>query len=182
MRLSRKRPRVLTQRMSMLNLVGTIAALSSIVCVGTAGCGGASPRQELAPPRTAARPATTSNVASTARPAPAPAITVKTAASRYGRILVDRKGRTLYLFTRDRAGGSRCYGACARAWPPYTVKGMGTAGAGARTQLIGLTRRSDGSRQLTYNGHPVYYYIGDRVPGQILCQDVEEYGGHWWIV
>jgi predicted lipoprotein with Yx(FWY)xxD motif len=168
---------------AMAALIKGGGLLASVVCAGAvAGCGGASSRQEPAPPQTASQAVSASSVASATRPAPPAPVTVKVASSRYGRILVDRRGRTLYLFTRDAAGRPRCYGACARAWPPYTVRGKGRAGAGARTRLIGLTRRSDGSRQLTYNGHPLYYYVGDRLPGQILCQDVEEYGGHWWIV
>jgi predicted lipoprotein with Yx(FWY)xxD motif len=129
------------------------------------------------PARVASSPAS-----SPARHAPPPPVTVKTAVGRYGRILVDARGRTLYLFTRDSERTSRCRGACARAWPPYVVSTAGRAAGGARSALVGVARRADGSRQLTYRGHPLYYYVGDRAPGQILCQDVEEYGGHWWIV
>jgi predicted lipoprotein with Yx(FWY)xxD motif len=146
------------------------------------GCGDASSRTAATSLQTTAQQSRASDAPPAARLARPAAVTVKTAASRYGMILVDRKGRTLYLFTRDPAGRTRCYGACARAWPPYTVTARGTSGPGARARLIGLVRRSDGSRQLTYNGHPLYYYVGDRLPGQILCQDVEEYGGHWWVV
>ena len=101
--------------------------------------------------------------------------------SRFGRILVDGSGRTLYLFTRDR-GRSRCYGACARAWPPFLTRGRPRARAGARPGLLGTTRRRDGTRQVTYRGHPLYYYVGDRRPGDILCQNVVEFGGTWLIV
>jgi predicted lipoprotein with Yx(FWY)xxD motif len=109
-------------------------------------------------------------------------IVLRTMTSRYGRVLVDNRGHALYLFTRDTHANSTCAGACARAWPPYLVSGRGRGVAGARSSLIGVTRRRDGSRQLTYARHPLYYYVGDRSPGQILCQDVEEYGGHWWVV
>jgi len=107
---------------------------------------------------------------------------LRTFASRYGRVVVDNRGHALYLFTRDHGPGSRCSGACARAWPPYLVSGRGRGTDGARSSLIGVTRRSNGARQLTYAGHPLYYYVGDRLAKQILCQDVEEYGGHWWVV
>jgi predicted lipoprotein with Yx(FWY)xxD motif len=86
-------------------------------------------------------------------------------------------------FTRDtRGGASRCYGACAAAWPVYFTKGQLRAGEGVRRSLIGTTRRRDGRRQLTYNGWPLYYYVGDRSPGQVLCQNVDEFGGTWLVV
>jgi predicted lipoprotein with Yx(FWY)xxD motif len=101
--------------------------------------------------------------------------------SAYGRVLFDGHRRALYLFTADRGKKSRCYGACAKAWPPFLVRRKPSAGAGARSGLIGTTRRRDGSLQVTYRGRPLYYYVGDG-RGQILCQDVEEYGGHWYVV
>jgi predicted lipoprotein with Yx(FWY)xxD motif len=103
--------------------------------------------------------------------------------SRFGRILFDGRGRALYVFTRDRRGGrSRCYGACAKAWPVYFAKRRAIAGKGVRQSLIGTTRRHDGRRQVTYNGRPLYHYVGDKSSGQILCQNVEEFGGTWLVV
>jgi predicted lipoprotein with Yx(FWY)xxD motif len=103
--------------------------------------------------------------------------------SRYGRILFDTRGRALYGFTRDRRGGpSQCYGDCARAWPVYFAPGQLRAGKGVKRSLIGTTRRRDGRRQVTYNGWPLYYYVGDRSPGQVLCQNVDEFGGTWLVV
>jgi predicted lipoprotein with Yx(FWY)xxD motif len=107
--------------------------------------------------------------------------TLKVGASDYGPVLSDGKGFALYAFTHDLKGRSRCYGACAAAWPPYLAKSP-KAGAGAKRSLLGTTRRSDGSVQVTYAGRPLYYYVGDRQPGQILCQNVEEYGGLWLVV
>ena len=107
--------------------------------------------------------------------------TLKVGASDYGRVLYDGKGFALYAFTRDGTGKSRCYGACAAAWPPYLATSP-KAGAGARRSLLGTTRRSDGSLQVTYAGRPLYYYVGDSRPGRILCQNVEEYGGLWLVV
>ena len=108
--------------------------------------------------------------------------TVAAEPSRYGRVLFDRRGRVLYAFTRDRRGGkSTCYGACARAWPPYLVRGRLRAGRGARAALLGVFRRRDGSRQLTYAGRPLYYYVGDGVR-EVKCQNVYEFGGLWLLV
>jgi predicted lipoprotein with Yx(FWY)xxD motif len=112
----------------------------------------------------------------------AAAPTVAVHHSRYGPILTDGAGRTLYLFTRERSARSRCYGACATAWPPLIARGRVRAGRGAHRSLLGTTRRRDGSRQLTYRGHPLYYYVGERRAGQILCQNVTEFGGTWLVV
>ena len=107
--------------------------------------------------------------------------TLKVGPSRYGQVLYDGRGFVLYAFTHDTKGKSLCTGACAAAWPPYLAKSP-KAGAGAVQSLLGTTRRADGSVQVTYGGRPLYYYVGDRSPGQILCQNVEEYGGLWLIV
>ena len=113
--------------------------------------------------------------------APKPTLTVR--ASAFGRILFDGNGRALYAFTRDPRGGrSTCYGACATAWPPYVKRAALRAGAGVRRALIGTTRRRDGRLQVTYAGRPLYYYVGDARPRQILCQDVDEFGGTWLVV
>jgi predicted lipoprotein with Yx(FWY)xxD motif len=104
--------------------------------------------------------------------------------SKYGRVLFDGRGFALYAFTRDRRGGpSRCYGACAGAWPVYYGKGALRAGKGVKQSLLGTVRRKDGRRQVTYNGWPLYYYVGERGrPGVILCQNVNEFGGLWLVV
>jgi predicted lipoprotein with Yx(FWY)xxD motif len=102
--------------------------------------------------------------------------------SRFGEILFDGRGHALYAFTRDPRGHSVCTGACARAWPPFVVKSGPRAGAGVAARRIGTTRRPDGGVQLTYAGRPLYYYVGDRRPGQILCQNVSEFGGVWRVV
>jgi predicted lipoprotein with Yx(FWY)xxD motif len=102
--------------------------------------------------------------------------------SRYGSALFDGRGFVLYVFTKDAHGKSACSGACAAAWPPYVVKQRPHAGIGVSPSLLGTTRRADGSLQVTYGGRPLYYYVGDRSPGQILCQNVTEYGGLWLLV
>ena len=112
--------------------------------------------------------------------ATAPTLTAK--ASRFGRVLFDGRGYVLYAFTRDARGRSACYGACAKAWPVYYAKAGLGAGAGVNRALLGTTRRRDGRRQVTYAGRPLYYYVGDTKPGQILCQNVAEFGGTWLVV
>lgn len=105
-------------------------------------------------------------------------ITVSVRGSTFGPILFDGRGYVLYAFTRDPRNRSTCFGACAAAWPPYRLRGTLRAGNGARAGLMGRTR----SGQITYAGRPLYYYVGDRRPGQILCQDVFEFGGRWLVV
>ena len=109
--------------------------------------------------------------------------TLTVRSSSYGSILFDGKGRALYAFTRDRRGGaSRCYGACATAWPVYFSSSRLVAGKGVKRSLIGTVRRRDGRRQITYNGRPLYYYVGDTRAGQVTCQDVDEFGGTWLVM
>jgi predicted lipoprotein with Yx(FWY)xxD motif len=108
--------------------------------------------------------------------------TLTVRSTRFGSILFDGRGRALYAFTRDRRGGpSQCYGACAKAWPVYFAAGQLRAGKGVKQSLIATTRRRDGRRQVTYNGRPLYYYEDDG-PGQVLCQNVDEFGGLWLVV
>jgi predicted lipoprotein with Yx(FWY)xxD motif len=107
-------------------------------------------------------------------------LTVRT--SSFGKTIFDGRGFVVYGFTRDRRS-SACYGACAQAWPPYFApKGALKLGAGLKRSLLGTVKRRNGERQVTYAGKPLYYYVGDRRPGQILCQDVVEYGGRWLIL
>jgi len=109
-----------------------------------------------------------------------PTLTVRS--SSYGRAVFDGRGFVLYAFTRDH-GRSACYGECAKRWPPYFApKGTLRVGAGVQRSLLGTVKRRNGRRQVTYAGRPLYYYVGDRSPGQILCQNVVEFGGRWLLV
>src|SRR6266566_8675194 len=108
--------------------------------------------------------------------------TVAVAKSRLGRILVDSKGITLYDFVKDKGGASSCYGACAALWPPLITKGKPHAGPGVRASLLGTTKRKDGKLEVTYNHHPLYYFVTDRKPGQTTGQGVNQFGGPWWVL
>lgn len=120
--------------------------------------------------------------AAAATPAPEAPATVMVGESDYGPMLFDGRGYALYAFTRDGRGPSVCAAACAEAWPPYLLDGELVAGDGTRQNLLGTVRSPDGSRQVTYDGRPLYYYVGDREPGLVLCQDVVEFGGTWLVV
>ena len=108
--------------------------------------------------------------------------TVKVAKSKLGSILVDSRGMTLYDFPPDKAGKSTCYGACAALWPPLLTKTMPTAGLGVHAALLGTTKRKDGKLEVTYNGHPLYFFVSDRKPGQTTGQGVNQFGAPWWVL
>ena len=107
---------------------------------------------------------------------------VDIAKSSLGRILVDSKGITLYDFPPDKGVSSVCYGACAALWPPLIAKGKPLAGPGVRASLLGTTKRKDGKREVTYNGHPLYYFAVDKKAGDIKGQGYVHFGGTWWTV
>jgi predicted lipoprotein with Yx(FWY)xxD motif len=97
-----------------------------------------------------------------------------------GTYLTDGTGRTLYLFAADTAGKSNCSGACASFWPP--LKGSATAMSGAQASMLGTITRSDGSKQVSYDGHPLYYFKEDTKAGQTTGQGFDNFGGKWWLV
>jgi predicted lipoprotein with Yx(FWY)xxD motif len=99
-----------------------------------------------------------------------------------GRILVDAKAITLYDFPPDKGRISVCYGACAALWPPLITHGKPVAGRGARPSLLGTTERKDGKLQVTYGGHPLYYFVSDRKPGQTTGQGLNQFGAPWWVI
>ena len=124
----------------------------------------------------------TASFAASETTAGAPGTTVDIARSPLGRILVDSKGRTLYDFPPDMRGASTCYGACAALWPPLTTTGKPHAGAGVSASLLGTTKRSDGKLEVTYGGHPLYYYVADTKPGQTTGQGLIQFGAPWWAI
>lgn len=129
-----------------------------------------------APASTAAAPAAAAASSPAAAAAPA-SVAVKTGP--LGAYLVDSTGRTLYLFNEDKGTTSACYTKCATAWPPLITGGAPQAGAGATASLLGATPRTDGSMQVTYNGHPLYYFEADKAAGDTNGQSKF---GTWWLV
>jgi len=145
------------------------AALTALLALPllAAACGGGSSSAPVAPSAPAAAAAANGG-------------TVATASSPLGSILVAQNGMTLYMFARDQGGQSACSGACAKFWPPYT--GTPKAGSGLTASLLGSTMRTDGSTQVTYDGHPLYTYSGDPSPGDTNGQGVSTFGALWWVV
>ena len=97
-------------------------------------------------------------------------------------ILVDASGRTLYLFEADKGTSSTCYNACATYWPPLLTNGAPVAGTGVNPALLGTTKRTDGTTEVTYGGHPLYYVVTDHNPGDATGQGVDNFGAPWDVV
>jgi predicted lipoprotein with Yx(FWY)xxD motif len=108
--------------------------------------------------------------------------TVKTSTSKAGTILTDGSGRTLYLFMKDTTNQSNCSGACVSAWPVNQSNGTPKAQSGVKASLLGTIKRGDGTTQVTYNGHPLYYYSGDSQAGQLNGQGLNAFGALWYVV
>jgi predicted lipoprotein with Yx(FWY)xxD motif len=154
-----------SRRLRALGAVATVplAALAVGACGGSAGTHAAPP----APPKTASGQAATVGLESDGA---------------LGMVLVDSRGRTLYLFGKDSDGKSTCASACAAGWPPVRATGTPLAGPGLTASKLGTTRRSDGEPQVTYNGHPLYRYAGDAKPGDANGQRLTAFGAAWFAV
>jgi predicted lipoprotein with Yx(FWY)xxD motif len=142
-----------------------------------AGCGGSSPTSS-----SNSGGGYGASSASTPAPAPASGATVKTSTGDLGTFLTDAKGRALYLWVADKGSKSTCSGACAQAWPPLITSGKPLAGSGTQASLLGTTKRSDGTLEVTYAGHPLYYFTGDGQPGQTTGQATDGFGADWFVV
>jgi predicted lipoprotein with Yx(FWY)xxD motif len=99
-----------------------------------------------------------------------------------GSFLTNGSGRAVYLWAADSMNKSTCSGACAGAWPPVTTTGKVTVADGAKAADLGTITRSDGSKQVTYSGHPLYYFAGDSGSGQTNGQGSDSFGAKWWLV
>ena len=121
-----------------------------------------------------------SAAAPASRSASSTVITTKTSSG--GSFLTNSAGRAIYLFMADSTGKSTCSGACASAWPPVVATGQPTAAGGAQSSDLGTITRSDGTKQVTYDGHPLYYFEGDTGPGTDKGQGVDGFGAKWWLV
>jgi predicted lipoprotein with Yx(FWY)xxD motif len=106
---------------------------------------------------------------------------VKTAGSRFGTMLFDGSGQAIYLFGKETTSRPECYSACAEAWPPVLTAGRPRGLGDVRSQLLGTVRRTDGSSQVTYAGHPLYYYAHEG-KNEVLCHNVTGFGGLWLVV
>lgn len=151
---------------SRLLVTNAIAATALLV----AACGGSS----------------SSSSTSSASPSPSPAATGEKIAvvtnAKLGSILVDDKGMTVYLWVADNGKESTCYTSCATAWPPVLTDGAPQAGTGVQASLLGTTTRTDGKVEVTYAGHPLYYFIKDKAPGDVTGEGSNGFGALWWVL
>ena len=153
---------------------GTAGLLLALVLAGCgSNDGSSSPPAAVEDSATAEATSTASGTATALQ-----GVVVTTGDSAYGTVLVDRRRQAIYLFERETSRTPRCYGACAEAWPPVLTDGAPRARGKVRNGLLGTVQRRDGSLQVTYAGHPLYFYAHEG-PGQLLCHDVVENGGRW---
>ena len=143
----------------MRPLHAVVVGVIGLLVVVATGCGGAIPSSDGGP------------------------ATLKLSSSADGRFLVDRQGHSVYLFEKDEDGQSSCGGACAAVWPPLETSSAPQAGAGVDSGALGTMKRADGDMQVTYRGHPLYYYAGDASsPGKTRGEDIEQFGAGWYLV
>ena len=158
-------------------------AISLLVLVGGCAENAPEPASEAAASETSEEPATESpgepEATSPTSARPGTRITVRP--SDFGPMLFDARGQAIYLLDREATRKPRCYDACAEAWPPVLTEGDPVAIGATQRGMLGTTRRPDGTVQVTYGGHPLYFYAHEE-PGQVLCHNVEEYGGRWLVV
>jgi predicted lipoprotein with Yx(FWY)xxD motif len=150
--------------MTRIRLLGFLSA-AVLVSLVAAGCGSSD-----------------GSSAATVKAAGGSSATVSVASTGLGKILVDSRGRTLYLFAKDTGTKSTCSGECAVAWPPLRASGKPTAGGGAKASLLGTSPRSDGNPQVTYAGHPLYGFQGDTKAGDTTGQGNTGFGAPWYVL
>lgn len=112
----------------------------------------------------------------------APVATLAAKATDLGKVLVDGQRRTLYLFEKDRGTASTCTGSCASIWPPLTTGAKSVAGTGLQAAKLGSVKRSDGTTEVAYAGHPLYLYAGDAKPGDTKGQGLDQFGAEWYVL
>jgi predicted lipoprotein with Yx(FWY)xxD motif len=168
-----------SRRTARFRIFGVAAVATAALII--AGCGSSSSSSSTTTATAAAAPVT-SATSTTSTAAAATGVTVKTAKGSGGTYLAGPNGRALYLWVADSGGKSACSGACAQAWPPLLTKGNATAGAGVTASDLGTTMRSDGTEQVTYKGHPLYYFIADTTAGSTKGQGSDNFGAKWWLV
>ncbi|MER7755795.1 hypothetical protein [Kitasatospora sp. NPDC097643] len=181
----------------------TVTATVAVAALITVACGGCSSSKTTTAPATtassapasASASATASTSASATASATASASATATAGAsgtgtviaaatigKYPNILVDAQGKTLYLFEADTSSSSTCYDACAAAWPPALTTGAPTAAHGADQAKLSTTTRKDGKTQVVYNGHPLYYFEGDKAQGDTNGEESSAFGAKWYVI
>ncbi|MFD8749843.1 hypothetical protein ACFV0O_02465 [Kitasatospora sp. NPDC059577] len=160
------------------------AALLPALALGAAACGSSGGAKSAPAPAAPSPPATSSPAPAGQPPAQSAAggTTVAVHDSKLGTILTDGQGRTVYLFEKDGPSMSACDGTCAVAWPPLTTTGTPQAGSGVSAADLGTVTRADHSIEVTYHGHPLYYFAGDHAPGDTNGEGSNAFGAGWYVL
>lgn len=149
-------------------------AVGAALAVAVAGCGSSKKSTS-----TSASSASTATTASSTKPA-GTALAVRKVS--FGTVLVGPNGHTVYLFEKDKGTKSACTGACTGEWSPLTTSGTPQPPSGGSASMVGTTMRPDGTTQVTYGGHPLYFYADDKRPGQTEGEAKNEFGAEWYAV
>jgi predicted lipoprotein with Yx(FWY)xxD motif len=162
----------------MKNWMAAAACAAGIALAATACSSGS---DSSSPAAAAASSATAKASSASSSSAAAMTIGLASASGIDGKFLVGGHGRAMYLFEADTSSASTCTGACAATWPPVTTASLPMAGSGVEQSLLGTTKRSDGTEQVTYHGHPLYYFAGDTA-GMAKGQGYKDFGAGWYVV
>jgi len=165
----------------LISPIGLMAA-----AVVAAACGDAASPYAAAPSPTPPASPVVSSPSPVSSPIASPGssgTSIRVAGTRLGQVLVGPTGRTIYLFLADSPTRSACNSAgCVQAWPPVLTKGAPLAGAGVNASLLGTIKRADGTTEVTYAGHPLYYFISDKKPGDVTGQGIDAFGAPWYVI
>jgi predicted lipoprotein with Yx(FWY)xxD motif len=150
-------------------------------------CGGDDPPNGQSAADGSAPAAKTPSATATPSPTPpatataTPGTVITTGGSEFGEILFDGAGQAIYSFDKEETSEAECYDTCAEEWPPVLTDGAPVAEAQVASDLLATTRRTDGTTQVTYAGHPLYYYAHEGT-GEVKCHNIREFGGLWLVV
>jgi predicted lipoprotein with Yx(FWY)xxD motif len=161
----------------MINRASACVVLTLLALPFVAGCGGSDSNSSGSTDTSSAGSSSSKSTETESGPE-----TVKTASTDVGTILVDGEGKTLYLFEKDKGPQSTCSGGCAGEWPPVTTDGKPQAGGGVTASMLATSKRSDGTVQVVYGGHPLYYFSGDSSAGATNGQGLDDFGGEWYVL
>ncbi|MBM9508654.1 COG4315 family predicted lipoprotein [Actinacidiphila acididurans] len=164
-----------------------LAAAATTACSTDSGGSAAAPTASPSDtgtyaPADVAHEATTSPTTSPGATGTGPSATVTTKSVPLGTVLVNNRGRTLYVFQKDTTSTSTCTGTCAATWPPLLTSGKPAATGGVKSNLLSTSTRSGGAKQVTYNGHPLYMFSGDKTAGQTNGQGLTAFGAKWYVL
>jgi predicted lipoprotein with Yx(FWY)xxD motif len=161
----------------------TLAATATVAAALLAGCGSSSSSSSSSTAASTPASTPTQSTTATTTAAAGPGVAVETKKSKLGTILAaGPQQRTVYLFEADKGTSSTCDGDCAKDWPPVTTDGAPTVSGGAVSADLGTTTRKDGSKQVTYKGHPLYFFDDDKDSGDTEGQGSKAFGAGWYAM